>query len=158
MKSKNLHRVLVVDDQAAVRSALKAMLSVTDDLQWVGEAADGATAINLCREVRPDLVLMDILLPMMNGGDATKAILAQCPHVVVLALTSFGEPALVQGMMNAGAMGYLLKNVSADDLAETIRAACAGKAVFDPEAYKALFATAAQLVPQAQAHPIDREN
>ena len=139
MNGKIYYRVLVVDDQAAVRSALKAMLSVTDDMLWVGEATDGATAIKVCQEVQPDLILMDVLMPLMNGVDATKAILTQSPQVAILALTSFLEPELVQGMMNAGAMGYLLKNVSADDLAETIRAACAGKAVFDPKAYEALF-------------------
>lgn len=155
MSKKNYYRVLVVDDQAAVRSALKAMLSVTDDLQLVGEAADGATAIKVCKEVQPDLILMDVLMPIMNGADATKAIRTQSPQVAVLALTSFLEPELVQGMMNAGAMGYLLKNGSADDLAETIRAACAGNAVFDPEAYKALFSSVAQPVPQAPAHPMD---
>ena len=144
MTKKKFQRVLIVDDQAAVRSALKAMLSVMDDLQLVGEAADGATAIKLCQEARPDLVLMDVLMPIMNGADATKAIRAQDPKVVVLALTSFLEPVLVQSMMNAGVMGYLLKNVSADELADTIRAACAGHAVFDLEAYKALFSTVTQ--------------
>lgn len=155
MNEKIYYRVLVVDDQAAVRSALRAMLSVTDDLQLVGEAADGATAIKVCKEVQPDLVLMDVLMPIMNGADATKAIRTQDPQVAVLALTSFLEPELVQGMMNAGAMGYLLKNVSADDLADTIRAACAGHAVFDREAYKALFSPVAQPVPQATVRPLD---
>jgi two-component system, NarL family, response regulator LiaR len=149
------YRVLVVDDQAAVRSALKAMLSITDDMQCVREAADGATAIKVCKEVQPDLVLMDVLMPIMNGADATQAIVTQSPQIAVLALTSFLEPELVQGMMNAGVMGYLLKNVSADDLANTIRAACAGNAVFEPEAYKALFSPVAQPVPQATAHLID---
>lgn len=158
MNKKQSHRVLIVDDQAAVRSALKAMLSVSDDLQWVGEATDGVTAVKVCTEVQPDLILMDVLMPIMNGADATLAIRTQYPHIVVLALTSFLEPELVQGMMSAGAMGYLLKNVSADDLAETIRAACAGKAVFDQEAYKALFSPVVQPVPQAQAYRIDRAN
>ena len=148
MNKKQSHRVLIVDDQAAVRSALKAMLSVMDDLRLVGEAADGAAAITLCKTAQPDLILMDVLMPIMNGVDATKAILAQHPQVAILALTSFLEPELVQGMMNAGAMGYLLKNVSADDLAETIRAACAGKAVFDPAAYRALFSPAEQGIAQ----------
>lgn len=149
MTKQKSHRVLIVDDQAAVRSALKAMLSVMDDLQLVGEAADGAMAIKLCQAAQPDLVLMDVLMPIMNGADATKAIRTQYPQVIVLALTSFLEPALVQGMMNAGAMGYLLKNGSADELADTIRAACTGHAVFDPEAYKALFSAVAQPVPCA---------
>jgi two-component system, NarL family, response regulator LiaR len=131
-------RVLIVDDHAVVRSGLSAFLSVCDDLELVGEAAGGAEAIKACAERCPDVVLMDLVMPDVDGATATRAIREACPQIQVIALTSFREDDLVQGALQAGAIGYLLKNVSADELANAIRAAHAGRPTLSPEATQAL--------------------
>jgi NarL family two-component system response regulator LiaR len=137
-------RVLLVDDHAVVRSGLGAFLLVYDDLELVAEASGGEEAVRLCEKVQPDVVLMDLVMPGMDGAAATHAIRERCPHVQVIALTSFKEKELVQGALKAGAIGYLLKNVSADALAEAIRAAYAGRPTLAPEAAQALVQAAAQ--------------
>lgn len=137
-------RVLVVDDQAVVRSGLSAFLSIYDDLDLVGEANDGAKAVNLCGQLRPDVVLMDLVMPNMDGAEATLAIRKHYPHIQVIALTSFKEDELVKRVLEAGAIGYLLKNVSADELAEAIRAAYAGRPTLAPEATQVLIRQARQ--------------
>jgi NarL family two-component system response regulator LiaR len=129
-------RVMLVDDHAVVRSGLGAFLLAFDDLELVGEAGGGEEA--LCDQVQPDVVLMDLVMPGMDGATATRAIRARCPQIQVIALTSFKEKDLVQGALEAGAIGYLLKNVSADELADAIRAACAGRPTLAPEAAQAL--------------------
>jgi NarL family two-component system response regulator LiaR len=131
-------RVMLVDDHAVVRSGLAAFLLAFDDLELVGEARGGEEALLLCPRVKPDVVLMDLVMPGMDGATATRAIREKCPHVQVVALTSFREDELVQGALEAGAIGYLLKNVSADDLADAIRAADAGRPTLAPEATQAL--------------------
>ena len=131
-------RVMIVDDQAVVRSGLSAFLDIFDDLELVGEASDGDLSVGVCGKVNPDVVLMDLQMPNMNGADATAAIKSHYPHVQVVALTSFKEEELVQGVLEAGAIGYLLKNISADDLADAIRAAHAGRPTLAPEAAQAL--------------------
>ncbi|MCS7088532.1 MAG: response regulator transcription factor [Thermoflexales bacterium] len=131
-------RILVVDDHPMVRSGLSALLSVYDDLELVGEAANGAEAVRLCAELKPDVVLMDLVMPEMDGATATRLIREQNPNIHVLVLTSFKEEELVQNALKAGATGYLLKNVTADELARAIRATHAGKATLAPEAAQAL--------------------
>jgi NarL family two-component system response regulator LiaR len=131
-------RVMLVDDHAVVRSGLGAFLLAFDDLELVGEAGGGEEAVRLCDQVQPDVVLMDLVMPGMDGATATRAIRARCPQIQVIALTSFKEKDLVQGALEAGAIGYLLKNVSADELADAIRAACAGRPTLAPEAAQAL--------------------
>jgi NarL family two-component system response regulator LiaR len=147
MSSDNPIRVLLVDDHAVVRSGLSAFLLAFDDLELVGEASSGEEAVRLCTRVQPDVVLMDLVMPGIDGAQATRAIRAQCPQVQVVALTSFKEDALVQGALQAGAIGYLLKNVSADELANAIRQAHAGRATLAPEAAEVLIQAARQ--PQA---------
>lgn len=131
-------RVMIVDDHAVVRSGLAAFLLVYDDLELVAEAGSGAEALHLCPEKQPHVVLMDLVMPEMDGAATTRAIKEMCPQVQVVALTSFREEELVQGALQAGAIGYLLKNVAADDLAEAIRAAYAGRPTLAPEATQAL--------------------
>lgn len=131
-------RVLVVDDHTVVRSGLSAFLSVYDDLELVGEAAGGAQAVEICTGRGADVVLMDLVMPGMDGAAATKAIREACPQTQVLALTSFKEDDLVKGALQAGAIGYLLKNISGDELAAAIRAAHAGRPTLAPEATQAL--------------------
>ena len=137
-------RVMLVDDHAMVRRGLATFLKVVDDLQLVGEAESGEAAIQLCAEVLPDVILMDMVLPMMDGATATRAIRQQFPQVQVIALTSFKEGDLVKNALEAGAIAYLLKDVSADDLVRAIRAAHAGRVTLSPEAAQALVETANQ--------------
>jgi len=131
-------RVMLVDDHAVVRSGLAAFLLAFDDLDLVGEDGNGREAVRLASQVKPDVVLMDLMMPAMDGAATTRAIREQCPKVQVIALTSFPEDDLVKGALQAGAIGYLLKNISADELAQAIRAAHAGKPTIAPEAQQAL--------------------
>ncbi|HEY48334.1 MAG: LuxR family transcriptional regulator [Anaerolineae bacterium SM23_ 63] len=131
-------RILLVDDHRVVRSGLSAFLLAFEDLELVGEADSGETAVLMCNNVKPDVVLMDLVMPGMDGAEATQAIREQCPDVQVIALTSFKEEELVQRALKAGAIGYLLKNVTADELAEAIRAAKAGQPTLAPEAAQVL--------------------
>lgn len=136
-------RVMIVDDHAMVRRGLAAFLKTKVDLELVGEASDGEEALEMCEQVQPDVVLMDLVMPKVDGTSATRAIRERWPHVQVIALTSFQEKKLVQEALQAGAISYLLKNVSVDDLAEAIRAACAGQPTLAPEATQALIQAAA---------------
>jgi len=131
-------RVLLVDDHAVVRSGLSAFLLAFDELELVGEASSGEEAVRLCDRLQPDVVLMDLVMPGMDGAQATRAIREKCPAIQVIALTSFKEKELVEGAMEAGAIGYLLKDVSADELARAIREAHAGRPTLAPEAAQAL--------------------
>jgi len=135
---------MLVDDHAMVRKGLATFLKVFDDLELAGEAESGAAAIQLCGEVLPDVILMDMVMPDMDGATATRAIRQQFPHVQVIALTSFKEGDLIKNALEAGAIAYLLKDVSADDLVRAIRAAHAGRATLSPEAAQALVKTANQ--------------
>jgi NarL family two-component system response regulator LiaR len=137
-------RVLVVDDHAMVRKGLATFLRIKPDLELVGEASDGEEALRLCEQVQPDVVLMDLVMPKMDGTAATQAIRERWPQVQVIALTSFQERKLVREALQAGAISYLLKNVSVDELAEAIRAAHVGRPTLAPEATQALIQTASQ--------------
>ena len=142
-------RVLLVDDHAVVRSGLAGFLLAFDDLKLVGEAASGEEAVRLCQQVRPHVVLMDLMMPGMDGVDATRVIRERCPDIKVIVLTSFHEEELVQRALQAGAISYLLKNISVDELAGAIRAAVAGQPTLAPEAAQALIHAATQ--PPVQA-------
>ena len=131
-------RVLIVDDHAVVRGGLSDFLLAYDDLELCGEAASGDAAILLCDREGPDVVLMDLVMEGMDGAEATAAIRAAHPKIQVIALTSFREEDLVQKAIRAGAIGYLLKNVSAEELAEAIRDAYRGRPTLAPEAAQAL--------------------
>ena len=144
MTESNPIRVLLVDDHAVVRSGLGAFLLAYDDLELVGEAASGEEAVRLCERFQPDVVLMDLVMPGMDGATATRLIRQHCPQIQVIALTSFKEKELVEGALEAGAIGYLLKNVSAEELANAIRKAHAGKPTLAPEAAQVLIQAARQ--------------
>jgi NarL family two-component system response regulator LiaR len=130
--------VMTVDDHEILRGGIRFLLLAFDDIELVGEAHSGEEALRLCGEVQPDVILMDLMMPGMDGVEATKALREQYPHVQVLALTSFHDGDLVHGIMQAGAVGYLLKGVSIDELAEAIRAAHAGRPTLSAEAVQAL--------------------
>jgi NarL family two-component system response regulator LiaR len=159
--TKNLSspiRVMLVDDHTMVRRGLATFLMVYDDLLLVGEAADGQSAITLCAEILPDVILMDMALPIMDGPTATRAIKEENSHVQVLALTSFKEGELINKALEAGSIGYLLKDVSADQLAQAIRAAHAGRVTLSPDAAQALVQFANQpLAPGADLTKRERE-
>lgn len=129
---------MIVDDHDMVRRGLAAFLTVKADLELVGEAGNGQEAVRVCEQVQPDVILMDLVMPEMDGTAATRIIRQRWPQVQVIALTSFQEKELVRGVLQAGAISYLLKNVSVEDLAEAIRAAHAGRSTLAPEAIQAL--------------------
>jgi len=137
-------RILLVDDHAMVRRGLATFLMVFDDLLLVGEAENGLEAIQRCAECMPDVVLMDMVMPGMDGASATRAIRQQFPSVQVLALTSFKEGELIKTALESGAIGYLLKNVSVDELARAIRAAHIGRTTLSQEAAQSLVQAASQ--------------
>jgi NarL family two-component system response regulator LiaR len=131
-------RVMLVDDHAMVRKVLLAFLKNMEDFELVGEACDGREAIELCEKTPPDVILMDLIMPELGGVAATRLIHQRWPGIHVIALTSFQEKELVQDALQAGAIGYLLKNVSGDELADAIRQAHGGRPTLAPEAVQAL--------------------
>jgi NarL family two-component system response regulator LiaR len=137
-------RVMVVDDHAMVRTGLATFLQVSDDLDLVGQATNGQEAVELCERFQPDVILMDLVMPEMDGVTATRIIRERWPQVQIIALTSFQEKELVQDALEAGAISYLLKNVSIDDLTEAVRAAHAGRSTLAQEAIQALIRAASQ--------------
>lgn len=148
MAEKECIRVMLVDDHAVVRSGLSTFLMTCDDMELVGDASSGEEAIRLCPRAKPDVILMDLVMPGMDGATTTRLIREKCPDIQVIVLTSFKEPDLVQGALQAGAIGYLLKDVSADELANAVRAAYAGKPTLAPEA--------AQVLIQATRRPAEQ--
>jgi NarL family two-component system response regulator LiaR len=131
-------KILIVDDHSVVRSGLGAFLQVFDDFELVGEAANGREAIAECALRLPDVILMDLVMPEMDGAQATQVIRERFPNTQVIVLTSFKEENLIESALQAGAIGYLLKNVSADELAGAIRSASVGRPTLAPEATQAL--------------------
>ena len=131
-------RVLLVDDHDMVRIGLKTVLAASDDMTLVGEASDGEEAIQLCERFQPHVVLMDLLMPKMDGVAATEVIHKRWPQIHIIALTSFKEKEYVEGALKAGAISYLLKNVSAEELSAAIRRAIAGQPSLAPEAAQVL--------------------
>jgi NarL family two-component system response regulator LiaR len=131
-------RVLLVDDHTVVRSGLGAVLMANDDFALVGEAGNGEEAVRLCEQLQPDVVLMDLMMPVMDGVTATKIIREKWLNINVIALTSFKEKEMVEGALKAGAISYLLKTVSAQELEAAIRLAVTGESRISPEATQVL--------------------
>jgi len=131
-------RVLIADDHSMVRAGLATFIRVKADLDLVGEARNGQDAVHLCEQKQPDVILMDLVMPKMDGVAATRTIRERWPQVQVIALTSFKDKDMVQDALRAGAISYLLKDVSVDELAEAIRAAHAGRPTLAPEAAQVL--------------------
>ncbi len=133
-------RVLVVDDHKVVRKGLGLFIAVQDDLELVGEAGNGEEAIEQCAALHPDVVLMDLMMPVMDGPTAIDHIHRRFPDVRIIALTSFDDDTAAQRALEAGAIGYLFKDVEEDELMSAIRFASQGSGVIAPEAMKALIA------------------
>ena len=144
MSAENPIRVMIVDDHTMVRTGLATFLEVSEDLELVGEAEDGVEAIKLCEEMRPNVILMDLVMPEIDGVAATQVIKERWPEIQVIALTSFQEGEMVQDALKAGAISYLLKNVSTDELVRAIKDAQAGRATMAQEAVQALVQSAGQ--------------
>jgi len=158
MSQPNRIRVLLVDDHAVVRSGLTAFLLANEDMEVVGEANNGEKAVRLCEALQPDVVLMDLVMPVMDGVASTRMIRERCPHTQVVALTSFAEHSWVQGVLEAGAISYVMKNASAQDLATAIRAAHANQSILAPEAAQILVqATRRPKTPGQDLTPRERE-
>ncbi len=138
MNADRTIRVLIADDHGMVRKGLITYLKNKPDLEVIGEARDGHEAVALCERLQPDIILMDLIMPEMGGVAATRIIHQRWPQVQVIALTSFQDKELVQDALQAGAIGYLLKNISGDELAQAIRSAQAGRPTLAPEAVQAL--------------------
>jgi NarL family two-component system response regulator LiaR len=150
-------RVLLVDDHAMLRRGLRFFLKGFDDLELVGEASSGQEAMALCAKTEPDVILMDMVMPDLDGAGATRLIREAFPRVQVIALTSFQEEDLIERALQAGAIGFLLKNVSAKDLARAIRKAHAGRPTLAPEATEALIQATRQRAQQVDYGLTDRE-
>ena len=133
MADVNKIRVVLVDDHEVVRKGLSAYLDVTDEIEIVGEASDGVEAVEVCIEKKPDVILMDLVMPQKSGIEAIREIRVKVPKSKIIALTSFQEPDQVKEALREGAMSYLLKNVSGEDLLSAIRSAHAGKPTISPE-------------------------
>ena len=150
-------RVVLADDHGVVRDGLGRLISALDDVELVGLAADGEEAVQRCREARPDVVLMDLDMPRVDGIEATRRILADRPETAVLVLTSFSDRPRIVGAMDAGACGYLLKDVAADEVAEGIRAAARGESPLDPRAARTILSARSEPDPVAGLSERERE-
>jgi NarL family two-component system response regulator LiaR len=131
-------RVVIADDHPLLRRGLEAALQLYDDIELAAQADDGAEAVAICERIQPDVVLMDLVMPGLEGAAATREVLRRCPGAKVLVLTSYSDEALIQEALNAGAIGYLMKDVSGAQLAEAIRRAHDGRPTLAPEAAEVL--------------------
>jgi DNA-binding NarL/FixJ family response regulator len=143
-------RVLLVDDHHLVRAGLAALLGPADDIEVAGEAADGAAAVAGIAALSPDVILMDLSMPVMDGVTATRAILAEHPTIRIVVLSSFSDDGRVRDAIAAGAIGYLLKDSAPDDVLAAVRAAAAGHAPLDPRVAGALLPRAGAPAPAGQ--------
>ena len=150
--TENKIRIMLVDDHGVVRSGLGAFLSVNPDMELVGEAENGEQAVVRAGLLNPDVILMDLMMPVMDGVAAIQAIKQQHPRIQIIALTSFKEKDLVQRALQAGAIGYLLKDVSAEQLIQAIRSAYVGRSTLSQEATQALIHSTTQ--PPAPGHDL----
>ncbi len=150
-------RVLIADDHGVVREGLERLISALPDMEVVGLAADGADAVEQCRTAHPDVVLMDLEMPRVDGIEATRLVLVDRPATAVLVLTSFSDRPRILGALEAGACGYLLKDVAADQVAEGIRAAARGESPLDPRAASTVLAARSEPDPAAGLSPRERE-
>ena len=148
MQDKSI-RVMIVDDHQVVRQGFSLFLKAFQDLELVGEATNGNEAVELCAKLRPDVILMDMIMPQMNGIEATRIIREKHQDTQVIALTSFNDDRdLLNGALQAGALGYLFKDISIDDLATAIRTAYAGNPILAPEATRMLIQSTKEPAPK----------
>jgi DNA-binding NarL/FixJ family response regulator len=150
-------RVAVADDHGVLRDGLAGVIGAQPDMELVATAADGAEAVSMCRSTTPDVVLMDLEMPVLDGIEATRAILAEAPETAVLVLTSFSDRRRITSALAAGAVGYLLKDASADEVVRGIRTAATGGSPLDPRAARSLLDAKSTPDPLAGVSPRERE-
>ena len=150
-------RVLIADDHGVIRDGLGRLIGGLEDVELVGTAADGAEAVTRALELSPDVVLMDLDMPKLDGIEATRRVLAERPTTAVLVLTSFSDRPRILGALEAGASGYLLKDVAADEVAEGIRAAARGESPLDPRAARTVLTARHEPDPMAALSDRERE-
>jgi DNA-binding NarL/FixJ family response regulator len=150
-------RVLLADDHGVIRDGLGRLISALDDVELAGVAADGVEAVERAQTIEPDVVLMDLDMPGLDGIEATRRILAQRPQTAVLVLTAFSDRARILGALEAGAVGYLLKDVASDEVAEGIRAAARGESPLDPRAARTILSARAEPDPLERFSQRERE-
>ena len=156
MRRSDRIRLLIVDDHKVVRNGLRVFISLYDDIEVVGEASNGQRALEQCAAHLPDVVLMDMMMPGMDGPTATRLIREQFPQVQIVALTSFDEEALVHQAIEAGAVGYLYKDVEEEELIGAIRSAREGRPVLAPEAMQALMHRTARAAESSTIEPLTK--
>jgi DNA-binding NarL/FixJ family response regulator len=149
--------VLIADDHGVIRDGLGRLIDALEDIELAGTAADGAEAVERVRELRPDVVLMDLDMPRMDGIEATRRIVEDRPGTAVLVLTSFSDRARILGALSAGACGYLLKDASSDEVADGIRAASRGESPLDPRAARTIISARAEPDPMGALSTRERE-
>src|SRR5688572_13051317 len=140
-------RIMIVDDHLMVRRGLTTFLKVFKEFELVGEAESGEVAVQLCEKFQPDIILMDMIMDGMDGAAATRLIRKQFPNIQVIALTSFKDEIHVKSALHAGAISFLLKDVSANELAQAIHSAYAGRSTISPEVTKSLMETGQEPIP-----------
>ncbi|MGZ8692989.1 MAG: response regulator [Gaiellaceae bacterium] len=150
-------RALLADDHGVIRDGLGRLISALEDVELVDVAADGAEAVEKCARLVPDVVLMDLDMPVLDGIEATKRVVAAHPQTAVLVLTSFSDRPRIMGALEAGACGYLLKDVDADEVAEGIRAAARGESPLDPRAARTMLDASSAPDPLAGLSERERE-
>jgi len=150
-------RVAVADDHGVLRDGLAGVIGAQPDMELVATAADGAEAVAMCRSTTPDVVLMDLEMPVIDGIEATRAILADVPKTAVLVLTSFSDRRRITSALDAGAVGYLLKDASADEVVRGIRTAAEGGSPLDPRAARSLLEAKNAPDPLAGLSPRERD-
>ena len=145
--------VLIAEDSAPFRTGLRALLGSAADVRLAGEAEDGSTAVSMALELQPDVILMDLQMPVMNGIDATRRIVQSCPHIAVVMLTMFEDDDSVFAAMQAGARGYLLKGALRNEVLTAVRAAAAGEAIFGPSLARRMMQFFSQMRPPETPFP-----
>jgi DNA-binding NarL/FixJ family response regulator len=150
-------RVMLVDDHAVVRSGLAQLLGGAEDIEVVGQAGDGLEAVQLVRSTRPDVVVMDLQMPRMDGVEATKVILQEDPSVEIVVLTSFSDSARIVAALDAGAVGYLLKDADPDDVLEGVRAVSRGESPIHPKVARQLLSARSEGAPGSSVQLTPRE-
>jgi DNA-binding NarL/FixJ family response regulator len=149
--------VLIADDHGVIRDGLGRLIDALDDIELAGTATDGAEAVERSRELTPDVVLMDLDMPRMDGIEATRLIVEERPGTAVLVLTSFSDRARILGALSAGACGYLLKDASSEEVADGIRAASRGESPLDPRAARTIISARAEPDPVGSLSARERE-